>query len=76
MNTHRHEIMRPCVWEALVLIAAECDHSKTQAPADVVIAAIAEINTQELQCSSNIIWPIFYNDLSLGPAAPNSIPAI
>lgn len=42
-----------------MLIAAECDHSKTRAPADVVIAAVVEINTQELQRSSNIIWPIF-----------------
>jgi len=40
-----------------------------------VDVAIAGMDPQQSHCSRDIVWPISYRDQSLGPGAPDSIPA-
>lgn len=70
-DTHQHDIMLQSVWKAFSPTAADLTTVRLRLP---LILQLVGWTYRTDKCSSDILWPISYNDQCLGVGAPNFIP--
>lgn len=69
-GTHQHKITLQFVWKAFSLTAADLTTVRLGLP---LFLQLVGWTYRADKCSSDILWPISYNDQCLGVGAPNFI---